>query len=187
MNLLPASFEALQREAVQIGFELSSERLTGMLLRTLAASKPGGRLLEIGTGIGVGTCWLLDGMDSRSTLTTVDQDAVNSAIAQKYLGADRRVSFITGDAEAFLKQTQPAQFDLIFADTFPGKYTLLDEALGLLKAGGLYVIDDLLPQTTWPEDHQPNVDRLVRELESRSDLQTVRLDWASGLMLCTMR
>ena len=93
---VPAALDTLQREAERIGFELSSEPLTGMLLRVLAASKPGGRLLEIGTGVGVGTCWLLDGMDADSTLTTVDQNAANSAIAQNQLGADRRVTFIVG-------------------------------------------------------------------------------------------
>ncbi len=181
----PAAFGAIERDAEQIGFELSSEPLTGMLLRTLAASKPGGHLLEIGTGAGIGTCWLLDGMDADATLTTIDQDEKAPAIARKYLGADSRVTFITGNAEDFLKQTPPASFDLIFADTFPGKFYLLGEALDLLKAGGLYVIDDLLPQPTWQEGHQANVDRLIAELEARADVQTVKLNWASGIMLCT--
>ena len=44
----------------------------GALLRLMASMKPGGRLLEIGTGTGVSTCWLLDGMDSTAKLTTVD-------------------------------------------------------------------------------------------------------------------
>ncbi len=181
----PAAFASIERDAEQIGFDLSSEPLTGMLLRTLAASKPGGRLLEIGTGAGIGTGWLLDGMDAASTLTTIDQDERAPAIARNYLGADSRVTFITGNAEDFLKQTAPASFDLNFADTFPGKYHLLNEALGLLKAGGIYVIDDLLPQTTWQEGHQANVDRLIAELEARTDVQTLKLNWASGIMVCT--
>jgi len=30
------------------------------------------------------------------------------------------------------------------------KYTHLDDALALLKEGGLYVIDDMSPQANWP-------------------------------------
>src|SRR4051794_22116841 len=59
---LPAMLAALFRENEQIGFQLASEQRTGVLLRVLAASKPGGHLLELGTGTGVGTAWLLDGM-----------------------------------------------------------------------------------------------------------------------------
>lgn len=48
----------------------------------------------------------------------------------------------------------PASFDLIFADAIPGKYEHLDETLALLRRGGLYVVDDMLPQPTGrPKDH----------------------------------
>ncbi|MFN8560327.1 MAG: class I SAM-dependent methyltransferase [Anaerolineae bacterium] len=69
--------------------------------------KPGGSLLEIGTGAGVGTCWLLDGMDASATLITVELDAQMSTIARQYLGSDSRATFITGDAEDFLKASLP--------------------------------------------------------------------------------
>jgi predicted O-methyltransferase YrrM len=52
-------------------------------------------------------------------------------------------------------------FDLVFADTWPGKYTNLTEALGLVAVGGLYVIDDMLPQPNWPEGHPAKVTTLV--------------------------
>ncbi len=129
--------------------------------------------MEIGTGVGAGTCWLLEGMDAAARLITVELDAQASQIAQTQLAADPRVTFVNGDAAAFLTETQ-ARFDLIFADSFPGKFTHLDEALALLQPGGLYVIDDLLPQPTWDDDHAPKVARLIAELEQRADLQTVQ-------------
>ncbi len=180
----PSALDPIQRGAERIGFSFSSEPLTGALLRTLAASKPGGSLLEIGTGVGVGTGWLLDGMDSAARLISIELDAQVGGIAREHLAADPRVTFVSGDAVAFLTQTRAA-FDLIFADTFPGKFTHLDETLALLKVGGLYVIDDLLPQPTWGDDHAPKVARLIAELEQRADLQTVKLDWASGIMIGT--
>jgi predicted O-methyltransferase YrrM len=181
----PPAFQTIQREAQHIGFTLSSEPQTGALLRTLAASKPGGRLLEIGTGAGAGTCWLLDGMDASATLTSIDRDAHVSGIARRQLGQDTRVTFLIGNAEDFLLQPPAHRYDLIFADSFPGKYVLLDQALDLLAVGGLYVVDDLLPQPTWPEHHQASVDELIERLEARPDLRAVRLDWASGVMICT--
>ncbi len=60
------------------------------------------------------------------------------------------------------------QFELVFADTWPGKYYALDEALSLIKPGGLYVIDDMLPQPNWPDDHAPKVAELIAALERRA-------------------
>ncbi len=181
----PAVLDAIQRDALRIDFPLSSEPLTGALLRTLAASKRGGNILEIGTGIGAATCWLIDGMDEESTLTTIEIDAEISAIAQKHLAYDPRVTFVIRDAETFLDKTS-ASFDLIFADTFVGKFRHLDQALALLNVGGIYVIDDLLHQPSWREtNHQADVDRLIANLEARPNLHTVKLDWASGIMICT--
>ncbi|MEO8396438.1 MAG: class I SAM-dependent methyltransferase [Chloroflexota bacterium] len=184
---LPPAFYAIEREAEQLGFLLSSEPLTGRLLRTLAASKHAARFLEIGTGAGMGTCWILDGMDAKSTLVTIERDERVSAVARKYLGGDPRATFLSADAEPFLTQIHDVGFDFIFADTFPGKFYLLEETLGLLNPGGLYIIDDLLPQPTWEAEHPANVDRLIDELEERSDLQTLKLSWASGLMVCTKK
>jgi predicted O-methyltransferase YrrM len=183
----PAALAPLLAESARIGFSMASEPLTGSFLRTLAASKPGGRLLELGTGTGISTAWLLDGMDPRATLLSVDRDAASSEIARRHLGHDPRVTFAVSDGKSFLKQLQGQRFDLIFADTFPGKFECLELALDLLSPGALYVIDDLLPQPNWPEDHAPKVPRLIATLERRKDLTTTTLSWASGLLVATKR
>jgi len=51
----PIALEAILHETIDIGFSMASESQTGSLLRTLVASKPGGRFLELGTGTGVAT------------------------------------------------------------------------------------------------------------------------------------
>ena len=185
--IFPTAYEAIMRDTLALGFDKSSEALTGALLRTLAASKPGGKLLEIGTGTGIGSCWLLDGMDAHSQLITVERDEQVNTIAQRHLGGDARVQFVTADAGEWLKTLAPQQFDLIFADTFPGKFFQLEDALNALKIGGLYVIDDLLPQPTWLDNHQPAVEQLIQILDQRSDLVVTKLHWASGIMICTKR
>ncbi len=184
MNI-PDAVHAIEAEARATGFGLSSDLLTGDLLRTLAASKPGGMLLELGTGAGMGSAWLLAGMDAHAKLLTVDRDEQVTAIARRHLGHDPRVTFQLMDGARFLEslQGQAPLFDLIFADSYPGKFLLLEETLSLLKPGGLYVIDDLLPQPTWPEHHKGKVEELLKVLARRNDIHITRLNWSTGIVL----
>jgi predicted O-methyltransferase YrrM len=77
----------------------------------------------------------------------------------------------------------PGHYDLIYADAWPGKFSHLDRALSILRPGGIYFIDDLLPQPNWPPEHAPRVPSLIEALERRAEFATVKLSWASGLML----
>jgi len=140
-------------------------------------------MLELGTGTGHGTAWLLFGMDSAATLDTVDTDPDVVAIARRHVGSDRRVRFHVADGVEFLRDAPRSHFDVIYADAWPGKFSHLDQALSLLRPGGIYVIDDLLPQPNWPEEHAPKVPALIADIERRPEFVTVRLGWASGLML----
>jgi predicted O-methyltransferase YrrM len=90
------------------------------------------------------------------------------------------------DGADFLRRSS-SQFDLIYADAWPGKFSQLEEALSLLRPGGIYVIDDLLPQPNWPDGHAPRVPALIDDIERRAGFVTVRLAWASGLMLVVRR
>lgn len=166
---------------------MASEPLTGSFLRTLAASKPSGNFLEIGTGTGLSTAWLLDGMSEDSNISTIENDSALVSIAQKYLGEDPRISFHIEDAEIVLEKIDEAgrQFDFIFADTWAGKYICLEAALHALNPGGLYVIDDMLPQSNWPDGHELKVNSLIADLESRQDLLLTKLSWASGIIIAT--
>jgi len=179
----PSVLDALRRDTERVGFAMASEPKTGSFLRTLAASKPGGRFLELGTGTGVGTAWLLAGMDLGSHLDSVDTDATLQQIARRHLGHDARVTFHVADGAAFLEQTRPQQFDFIYADAWPGKFSHLEVALSLLRVGGIYLVDDLLPQPNWPEGHAPKVPLLIDQLESRHGFVATKLAWASGLMV----
>ncbi len=168
----------------QIGFSMNVDALTGSLLRTLAATKPAGRFLELGTGNGLSTAWILEGMDADSTLVSIENDPACVAIARQFLGADARLDLRCEDADAWLKSNQES-FDFIFADTWAGKYRLLDEALACLKKGGVYFIDDLLPQPNWPEGHKTKADALLAELTQRADLQVTALEWSTGILMAT--
>ena len=173
----------LRAAAHEAGFTMSCEERTGSLLAVLAAARPGGRILELGTGAGAGTAWLVSGMDATASLVTVELDATVQAIAREQLGADPRVTFVTGDGGEWLEAYDGEPFDLVFADTWPGKFTHLEQALELVAPGGTYLIDDLLPQPGWPEGHAASVQLLLAELDKRQDFRSVRLAWASGLLI----
>jgi predicted O-methyltransferase YrrM len=179
----PEQLANIRRATEAAGFRMASDDLTGSLLRCLAASKSKGVLLELGTGTGMGTSWLLSGMDASSTLDSVDNDKGVLDIARRYLGDDPRVRFHLTDGASFLVSLRDRQFDLIFADTWPG----ISNALSLLRSGGLYIVDDLLPQPSWPEGHAPQVPAFLHALEQHREFYVTRLVWSTGLVIATRR
>ena len=180
---LPARLPRIMSETARLNFTMASDLLTGCLLRTLAAAKPAGKLLELGTGTGVATAWMLDGMDAAARLVSVEIDEANLEVAKERLGDDLRVMFIHADGGEWLNHAEANQFDLIFADSWPGKYTHLDETLRLLKRGGLYVVDDMLPQPNWPDGHAQRANELISVLENRGDLIITKLNWSTGIII----
>ncbi|MDQ1089375.1 O-methyltransferase [Siphonobacter sp. SORGH_AS_1065] len=179
----PFAYEAILKDTQDSGFTMASEPLTGSLLRTLAATKPGGKFLELGTGTGLSTSWILAGMDAASTLISVDNDPKFLEIAERHLHSDERLTLVRADAGEWLEANAEESFDYIFADTWHGKYLLLDETLALLKPGGLYIIDDLLPQPNWPEGHDIKAHLLKERLLSEPQLWITQQDWATGIMI----
>ena len=179
----PKAVPAIWADTRAAGFDMASDPLTCSLLRTLAASKPSARFLELGSGTGLSTAWLLDGMDSESHLTTVDNDESLLSILQRNLGADSRLKVVCSDGDDFLRSLRGQRFDFIFADTWAGKYSLLHEALELLNPAGLYVVDDMLPRPSWPEGHAEKVADLVAALERMEGFRVTKLSWASGIIL----
>ncbi len=184
---LPEAYRSIAEETQRLGFTMPSDVQTCALLRTLAASKPAGSLLELGTGSGLATAWILDGMDSEASLVSFDHDNALLAIARKYLGHDKRLSLVLSDGAEWVHANTGQSFDFIFADTWHGKYLLLDEVIAMLRPGGLYIVDDMLPQPNWPEGHQEKALEFVRQLETRNDLWIVKQHWATGIIVGVKR
>ena len=124
----------------------------------------------MGTGTGLATAWILDGMDLDSRLITVDLDPACIEVAKRHLGTDGRVDFRQGDGADVMHSLRGTRFDLIFADAWAGKFWDFQKAVDLLNKGGIYVIDDLLPAPPWPPDHAPKVDALTRASSEASGL-----------------
>jgi len=182
---LPLRLPQIMSETARLNFTMASDTLTGCLLRALSATKPAGDLLELGAGTGMATAWMLDGMDAEARLVSVEMDETVLEVAKKCLGDDLRITFVHADGGEWLQRAEPDQFDLIFADSWPGKYTHLNEALRSLKRGGLYVVDDMLPQPNWPDGHALRADELISILEDREDLVITKLNWSTGVIIGT--
>ncbi len=187
VKLFPLGFQEILAESNKIEFDQLSDPHFGVFLSTLCATKPTGRFLELGTGTGLSTAWMLHGMDSSSSLKTIDNNESRIEIAKRYLADDQRVSFSLGRGESFIVKTEPNSIDFIFADTWPGKYSHVAETLSLLKNGGIYIIDDMLPQENWPEGHAEKANDLIQYLETRDDFLITKMSWSTGIIFCTKK
>lgn len=185
INDLPQIHAALIKKCEEIGFSMPSDLFVGTLLKTLIASKPKSLFLELGTGIGLSLSWMLDGMDQESRLISVDNDPELIDIAQTFFGHEKRLKLICADGNKWINNYKSTKFDLIFADAWPGKYSLIDETLDLLNIGGIYLIDDMLPQPNWPAGHQQNADQLIEYLENRKDFSITKMNWSTGIVIAT--
>jgi predicted O-methyltransferase YrrM len=180
---LPAAYLSIDEATKASGFTMASDIHTCSLLKTLAASKPGSKFLELGTGSGLSTSWILEGMDAHSTLVSIDNDARFLEIAENHLGDDPRLTLVNTDGEDWVNAHPSEKYDYIFADTWHGKYLLLDEVLNMLNSGAFYIIDDMLPQPNWPEGHDQKALKLIEYLDSRQDLAVTKQVWATGIIL----
>lgn len=175
-----------ERIAEENDYELSSTRATGSLLRVLAASKPGGRILELGTGVGVGAAWILDGMSDDARLDTVEIHPEACDFARDVLD-DPRVHVHVGDTRQWVRDHADERFDLIFADAGAPKFFERDLTLDLLAPGGIFLADDLLPQPKWVPEHPKLVGDFRSTIHDVPGLVTVLVDWASGLAVSVRR
>lgn len=184
---IPPLVAKCQAIAEHNNFRWSSEPRTGALLRALAASKPGGRFLEVGAGVGVGAAWLLAGMDADSTLVTIELREQVARVCGLLLSDDERAEVVTADATEWLTAYDGPPFDLVFVDTTVTKFETRDLLLRHMSNGALLVADDLLPQDAWSEKHPARVARMRKEIYEESRLVPVLMDWASGVVIAAHR
>ncbi len=108
------------------------------LVATLVASKPGGRIAELGTSYGDGATAILAALPPRTSFVTVEVDAGRAARARERL-AGTEAEVLEGDWRDLLADRGP--FDVIFADGGVG----YDRVIDLLAPGGILIKDDLTP------------------------------------------
>jgi predicted O-methyltransferase YrrM len=169
------------------GFTLSCDSAVGRLLAALAAAvPPRGRILELGTGAGVGLAWLVHGLEGREDVETVSGDIdaeLQQAVAA--LGWPLGVRFEVGDGAELAESL--GSFDLIFADAPGGKLVGLDASIGALAPAGVLVVDDMdlgLHETTGFAEAIAGV---CDALLVHPDLVSAELPFGSGVVLAVKR
>lgn len=184
---VPARVRIAQQGADRAGFTLSCEPAVGQLLAVLAAAVPsGGRILEMGTGAGVGTAWLTEGLAGRTdaAILSVEVNPQVAAIARASSWPPT-VTLLVGDVLELLEGL--GRFELIFADAQGGKWIGLDQTIAALRPGGLLVVDDMRPVVWIDQEHQQQTAKVRQTLLAHPGLTTVELQWASGVIIAAKR
>lgn len=156
----------------------------GATLQFLAAIIQARTIAEIGTGTGLSGLRLLRGMGSEGVLTSIDLEAEHQRHAKEiFLAAGiapRRFRLIPGAGLDVMTRLTDGAYDLVFLDgdkTEYGEY--LDEALRLVRPGGVIVFDNAL----W---HDRVADRSHRDPETtaiRELIERVKDDHALEALL----
>jgi len=109
---IPGEYEAIKEATIELQFNMASDLYTGSLLKTLVASKPSGRFLELGVGTGLATAWIVSGMDEKSSLIAIENNEILIGVANKNI-VDSRVEFILTDAYEWIRHYKGEKFDFI--------------------------------------------------------------------------
>jgi demethylmenaquinone methyltransferase/2-methoxy-6-polyprenyl-1,4-benzoquinol methylase len=180
---------AAKERAARAGFRLSVDDGVGELLAVLAGEVPeGGRVLEIGTGAGVGLAWMVSGLAAagREDVEVVSVES-DPALAEsvRAAGWPAFVSLVEGDALAAVGGL--GSFDLVFADAPGGKFDGLDRTIGVVRPAGVLLVDDMRPGSGWTDARRAGVELVRHMLLGHPDLDAIELDVGSGVILCTRR
>jgi predicted O-methyltransferase YrrM len=146
--------------AERLGFEQSSIPEVGRLLRGLAGTIENGVIGETGTGCGVGSAWIVSGLRPTTRLVTVEIDAGRAAATRELFAELENVVVLNGDWKEIGYQ---GPFDMLFLDG-GGKRREQEISFEMLKPGGFAVLDDMTPESQWPEEwRRPDFVDEVRE------------------------
>ncbi len=87
----PKTYTTLPQKCEEIGFTMPSDIYISTLLKSLVASKPNGRFLELGTGFGLSLVSMIEGMVGHSQIISVDNDHDLISIVSKVIGKRQNV------------------------------------------------------------------------------------------------
>lgn len=144
------SEDAIKVAARARGVEIGTRDLTqgaGAYLGFLAQLLKAQSVVEVGTGSGVGSLWLLDGMLKSGTLTSIDDEMEHTTIAKLALTdaeiAPSRFRLITNPVMEVMTKLTDRAYDLVIYRHNPEDLTYaISEAQRILRSGGVFVIDN---------------------------------------------
>ncbi|MGM7670867.1 O-methyltransferase [Microbacterium sp. A93] len=122
--------------------------VSGKLLNLIARISGARRVLEIGTLGGYSTIWLARAVGEGGTVTTIEAESGNAAIARASIdaaGIGDRVAIRIGRAADVLPTLEGSEpFDLVFIDADKESNTIyLDWAARLGRSGAVVILDNI--------------------------------------------
>lgn len=125
--------------------EPETARLMSVLTKLVRPKK----ILEIGTAIGYSSIIMAQGLGADGKITTLEYDSRTAEIAReniKRAGLADKIQVIEADAKDYLSYLdEDESYDMVFLDGPKAHYLfMLEDAVRLLKKGGLLVSDNIL-------------------------------------------
>ena len=170
---------------------------TGAALRLLASASGARSVVEVGTGTGVASLWLLEGMAPDGVLTSIDTELEYHKAAKKaFVEAgikSTRTRTISGKALEVLPRLADGAYDLVFVGSDAPHYgNYIEQAARLLRIGGVLVLDNALwyGKVADPANREeiPALLRTItKELAASEEWQVALLPTGNGLLTATKR
>ena len=170
---------------------------TGAVLRLLAAASSAKAVVELGTGAGVSSLYLLHGMRPDGVLTSVDAESEHQRLAKTSLReagiASGRARLIGGRALDVLPRLSDGAYDLVFCDANRSEnLDYLQAALRLLHPGGLVVFAGALAGGKVAESSARDADvlalrELAKAVRDEERLSATAVPVGQGLLAAVVR
>ncbi len=171
------------------GLELGASDSTpgaGAFLRFLAFSLQAQSVVEVGTGSGVGSLWILDGMRSTGTLTSIDDEMEHTQIAKLAFAeadiAQTRVRLITNSVIDVISKLTDTAYDMVVLRHNPEDLSfVIGESLRILRSGGVLVIDNYFGGGKTPDAAQRDP-RTVALRDAGKIIKNDTEHWVSSML-----
>ena len=118
---------------------------TGAFLQMLTRALHAKNVVELGTGTGVGTLWLAEGLDEGATLTSIDSEAEHVQLAREAceeMGiSPQRVRLIHGAPYDILRKLTDSGYDMVVVREYSDESEdLIEQAHRILRTGGVCLL-----------------------------------------------
>lgn len=191
----PEPIRAARRHADELGVE-SVTPATGAQLAVIAGLTQAKNIVEVGTGAGVSTLWLLSA-SSDSVVTTIDSEPEFQNVAKETFKtssiAPNRVRTITGKAASVMGNMAEGAYDLVFLDIDPEDLDeILPTAVSLVRPRGALIVShalwrDRVPNPTLRDDETSGMRSVLRNFETSEDFTSTLSMVGDGLLVVYKR
>ena len=187
------SFQLKAREkSAELGIKPIGQGV-GSLLKFLASTIDASNVVEIGTGTGLSGLWLFKGMNSTGVLTSIDKDPERQRISKEIFSSAsisaNKIRLIAGKALEVITRLTDNAYDLVFINGDKLEYeTLLEEAMRLLRPGGILIYNNVLNDAQFQNDPDNlAVSRVLEKIKEDQRLVSVMIPNGTGVITCSYR